>query len=67
MKSTEKNKNIDQALKDIFNIDRKVVIENKKCALNCDEPDFNFKDNLSKKEYSISGICQKCQNKIFGD
>lgn len=26
----------------------------------------DFKDALSRKEYSISGICQLCQNKIFG-
>ena len=25
-----------------------------------------FKDELSKKEYSISGLCQDCQDKIFG-
>jgi hypothetical protein len=24
-----------------------------------------FKDELSKKEYSISGMCQKCQDKVF--
>lgn len=27
----------------------------------------DFKDETSKKEYSISGMCQKCQDKIFGD
>lgn len=25
-----------------------------------------FKDSLSKKEFKISGMCQKCQNKVFG-
>ena len=25
----------------------------------------DFKDNLSKKEYSISGMCQKCQDSVF--
>lgn len=25
-----------------------------------------FKDLLSKKEYKISGMCQKCQDKFFG-
>ncbi len=24
-----------------------------------------FRDTLSKKEYSISGMCQKCQDKTF--
>ena len=26
----------------------------------------NFRDELSKKEYSISGLCQKCQDEVFG-
>ncbi len=27
----------------------------------------DFKDNLSVKEYGISGLCQKCQDKIFAE
>ena len=34
------------------------------CGLIIKEEDF--KDSLSKKEYSISGQCQKCQDKVFG-
>ena len=26
----------------------------------------HFTSELSKKEYSISGMCQECQDKIFG-
>jgi len=26
----------------------------------------DFKDQLSIKEYSISGLCQKCQDDTFG-
>jgi len=25
-----------------------------------------FKDELSKKEFGISGMCQKCQDEVFG-
>jgi len=25
-----------------------------------------FKDELSKKEFSISGMCQACQDSVFG-
>jgi hypothetical protein len=25
-----------------------------------------FRDRLSVKEYGISGMCQKCQDKVFG-
>ena len=26
----------------------------------------NLRDLLSKKEFDISGFCQKCQDKVFG-
>lgn len=26
-----------------------------------------FRDELSYKEYRISGMCQKCQDEIFGE
>ena len=26
----------------------------------------DFKDTLSIKEFTISGLCQECQDKIFG-
>ncbi len=35
-----------------------------KCVT-CDEPDLNFVDALSSKEYTISGMCQTCQDKVF--
>ena len=25
-----------------------------------------FKDDISRKEYTISGMCQKCQDEFFG-
>ncbi len=27
---------------------------------------MGFKDELSKKEFTISGLCQKCQDSVFG-
>ena len=27
--------------------------------------DGDFRDDLSRKEYSISGLCQECQDKTF--
>jgi hypothetical protein len=26
----------------------------------------SFRDDLSRKEYQISGMCQRCQDDIFG-
>lgn len=40
-------------------------IENNKCAT-CNGEVGEFSDELSKKEYSISGMCQKCQDGVFG-
>jgi len=34
------------------------------CA-GCKTPDLNFRDELSRKEYSISRLCQKCQDEVF--
>ena len=28
-------------------------------------PETDFKDQLSIKEYTISGMCQKCQDSVF--
>lgn len=32
----------------------------------CNEPAIEFKDEISKIEYTISGLCQKCQDFAFG-
>ena len=36
------------------------------CAFNCDNPSHEFRDELSRKEFRISGICQNCQDEVFG-
>ena len=42
------------------------LIDENKCT-NCKKEirEQDFTDELSKKEYSISGMCQTCINKIF--
>lgn len=32
----------------------------------CGEPIKGFRDDLSVKEFGISGLCQKCQDSVFG-
>ena len=32
----------------------------------CGKPAIQFRDALSKREYTISGFCQECQDKTFG-
>lgn len=29
------------------------------------DPIRDFRDDLSRKEYTISGLCQKCQDEVF--
>jgi hypothetical protein len=33
----------------------------------CRKPAENFRDELSRKEYTISALCQHCQDEVFGD
>ena len=40
------------------------LINNHKCPT-CGEDINNFKDESSIREFKISGMCQKCQDKIF--
>jgi len=37
----------------------------KKICVQCGQKAINFKDELSKKEYTISGFCQICQDNYF--
>ena len=32
----------------------------------CGKPVTTFRDELSKREYTISGFCQACQDETFG-
>lgn len=45
--------------------DRRDCILNDLCNV-CKLPAGDFKDALSEKEYTISGMCQECQDGIFG-
>lgn len=47
------------------NFNRTTSIQSNTCV-SCNGDASTFKDQLSKKEYTISGLCQKCQDDIFG-
>jgi len=34
-------------------------------CVSCEEPATTFKDSVSAKEYSLSGLCQSCQDSVF--
>ena len=40
-------------------------IRNKKCPT-CGGDIGEFRDEISKREYEISGMCQKCQDSVYG-
>ena len=39
--------------------------QNSDCAF-CPHPNLKFRDELSKREYQISALCQDCQDEMFG-
>ena len=68
MKPTHKSYSIDKAIAELTGIDRKDSILNNTCVF-CNKeinPVTEFRDELSRKEFTISGICQACQDKTFG-
>ena len=68
MKPTNKAPAIDAMLSSIFGVDRTATISEGKCV-SCDSTGniaTSFHDDISRKEYAISGLCQSCQDDVFG-
>ena len=65
MEATPKDYSIDAALGALTGKDRVETVADGKC-MTCNSPDMGFKDDLSRKEYTISGMCQSCQDSVFG-
>lgn len=43
------------------------LVEEKKCpTCEKDIKETDFRDELSKREHKISGMCQECQDLVFG-
>ena len=67
-KPTPKRSAVEMELQKIFAKDRPATIMAGSC-MTCDTTDIveaDFTDDLSIKEYQISGLCQSCQNEVFG-
>ena len=68
MEPTNKSNPIDSMLSSIFGVDRVKTISEAFCV-SCDSEGNNaasFRDDISRKEYAISGMCQSCQDDVFG-
>ena len=58
-----------QDLIKIFGFDKQRSINDLHCIPNpygCGKPITGFVSKKSEREYGISGLCQKCQDEIFG-
>ena len=65
---TEKSDNIENALTALYGVNRKVSITDKVCV-SCGAENLteeSFRDGISLKEFHISGLCQDCQDTVFG-
>ena len=63
---SKKSEAIEHVLRDLNGgVDRRTMIDADLCAI-CAQPATEFTDELSRKEYTISGLCQACQDGVFG-
>ena len=60
---SEKSREMEAFLEDAFK--RTTHITNDRCVT-CGKDATEFNDDLSRKEYTISGMCQVCQDGVFG-
>ncbi len=64
-KTSEMRKFVDEASKDLFGRSRTESITTEICVT-CGKEVKGFRDGLLRKEYAISGMCQECQDSVFG-
>lgn len=69
-KPSDKAPHVTQALDELaqllFGRERTASIRADVCV-QCGHPASTFTDDLSAREFRISGLCQECQNDIFGE
>jgi len=67
---TQKDPSIEAAIRGQFGMDRREAIKADQCQpppMGCGSPvTAEFRDEDSKKEFAISGLCQRCQDSIWG-
>ena len=62
-----KSEKIDDLFKNLYGVDRKTSITNCTCV-SCGVENItenSFREDVSLREFHISGLCQVCQEKIF--
>lgn len=66
---TFKSPVVNRMIEDLFGTDRVASIDADVCVktpVGCGKPIEEFRDTISQREYSISGLCQRCQDTVFG-
>lgn len=69
MKPSDKSDEIEAKIESVFGFNRRAYIQDNRCVpppIGCGGPALEFPDELSRREYSLSGLCAACQAKIFG-
>ena len=62
---TKKHPEIEAHLSTLTGVSRPKAILANTCTW-CKKAALDFTDDLSRKEYTISGMCQSCQDKTYG-
>ena len=65
IEATQKHPSIEALLTSITGFSRVGAVAEGSCVT-CQGNATTFRDEISLKEYSISGMCQSCQDSIFG-
>ena len=66
---SKKTEGMERFIATMSGSDRRDSIKNDTCIpppFGCGKPAKQFRDELSRREFSISGLCQNCQDKVFG-
>lgn len=64
MKSVEIEKHLEELTEQLFDRSRSLSMFHLTCVT-CGDPIGKFKDEVSQREYRISGMCQECQDEVF--
>lgn len=66
---TKKAQVIDSFLTSLSGASRQGAIKTDRCItppIGCGGEAVKFRDDVSKKEFTISGLCQNCQDDFYG-
>ena len=65
LSATFKNSDVEAMLSKLTGVSRIGAVAEASCVT-CSGNATSFRDALSEKEYTISGMCQSCQDSVFG-